>query len=277
MKQPYKSYFLSYSSSEFREAQNSLNASAKEYGNFTDIDPWNDDRLKKTAFYQENKGILDEPRGNGYWIWKPFIILEKLKEIKEGEFVVYWDVGRSNSTNKLKRDINGALRWCAKHNNGMILGVNLFYHGPNKKWTKRDCFVYMDCDHDKYRNHCQIQATFSIWQKNASSIHFIEQWLHYCKDRRIVTDDPSSCGLPDDESFRDHRHDQSVLTNLVIKENLQCFPYPFNVNQIIDKDLNELIRIIDTPYPIVFLEVMKRKLKKQLSSIKQKIMHSRNR
>jgi hypothetical protein len=32
-----------------------------------------------TEFYQEHKQILDRNKGGGYWLWKPFIILEALR------------------------------------------------------------------------------------------------------------------------------------------------------------------------------------------------------
>ncbi|WP_431216017.1 hypothetical protein ACQ86N_16030 [Puia sp. P3] len=48
--------------------------------------------IKKTPFYAENRGILDGPF-MGYWLWKPFIILEALKNAADGDIVVYADSG----------------------------------------------------------------------------------------------------------------------------------------------------------------------------------------
>ena len=41
----------------------------------------------------KNKKILDAPKGIGYWLWKPFIILETMKNISEGDVIVYSDSG----------------------------------------------------------------------------------------------------------------------------------------------------------------------------------------
>ena len=49
--------------------------------------------LHRTAFYSENKAILDLARGAGYWLWKPFIISETLKEMEEGDCLIYSDSG----------------------------------------------------------------------------------------------------------------------------------------------------------------------------------------
>ena len=33
----------------------------------------------RTNFYLDNKAILDQPRGCGYWLWKPYFIREVLR------------------------------------------------------------------------------------------------------------------------------------------------------------------------------------------------------
>src|SRR5687768_4260813 len=54
---------------------------------------WTDAAIRQTEFYEQNKVILDQPRGSGLWLWKPFIILDTLQRAKEGETVIYADVG----------------------------------------------------------------------------------------------------------------------------------------------------------------------------------------
>ena len=39
----------------------------------------------------------------------------------------------------------------------------------------------------------------------------------------MVGDGPNACGLPNRPDFVDHRHDQSVLTNLVVKHDVKPF------------------------------------------------------
>src|ERR1700743_2779924 len=78
---------------KFHHAQTVLNVSAPA-GGITDIVAWDRRKLEETAFYLENKGILHCRRGDGYWLWKPYIILEALKSADPDDVVVYWDAGR---------------------------------------------------------------------------------------------------------------------------------------------------------------------------------------
>lgn len=250
-----KSYFLTFASGEFIGSQKILVESAEIAGGFTEIVPWTREKLQQTAFYKSHQDILDHQRGAGYWLWKPYIILDQLQKIEDGDFVVYWDCGKPARPNRFTHSIEPLLCWCQKHHDGIIPGVLVPWHGPNKKWTKRDCFVYMDCDTDVFRNHPQIQATFSIWQKNAQSVHFVRQWLEYALDPRIITDNENCCGLENDKAFVDHRHDQSILTNLAIKEGLSPLKYPLRIERVVNRNLNNLIRVIQDPLPLNYLRV----------------------
>jgi hypothetical protein len=91
------------------------------------------------------------------------------------------------------------------------------YGNRNATWTKKDCFVYMDCNNESYWNIPQLEAGVSYWLANAKSKEILEEWLHYCKDYRILTDSENTSGLENDQHFIDHRHDQSILTNIKTK------------------------------------------------------------
>ncbi|WP_220475142.1 hypothetical protein [Paracoccus sp. JM45] len=59
------------------------------------------------------------------------------------------------------------------------------------------------------------------------SFEFLEQSLEYCKDPRILTDQPDETGKPY-EVFRDHRHDQSVGSILAHKTGAHYFDFSEN-------------------------------------------------
>ena len=199
-------------------AQQSLVASAAAAG-VDRVISWQRPALTATSFYQQHREILDRKRGGGFWLWKPYIILQALKSASDDDVIVYWDVGRVRP-NILTRSVKPLVGWCRDHN-GIFPGVPTFPHG---RWTKRDCFHLMGCDSDEFWNARQIQATFSLWSGRAA-VEFVSQWMQWCCDRRCLTDDPNECGLPNLPGFREHRHDQSVLTNLCIKQKL---PVPYS-------------------------------------------------
>jgi hypothetical protein len=98
------------------------------------------------------------------------------------------------------------------------------YSFPVRIWTKRDCFVYMDCDEERYWNTPCVEAGLSYWRKGDFSDKILAEWDKYCKDRRVISDDPNTWGRPNLPEFRDHRHDQSILTNLKEKHNIHTMP-----------------------------------------------------
>jgi protein O-GlcNAc transferase len=228
-----------------RRAQSILAESAP-VGGIDQVVGWDRQQLEATQFYLENRAILDQPRGGGYWLWKPYIILEALKSAKEDDIVVYWDVGKFKP-NQFTRDIVPLVRWCRDHN-GLLPGVPIL---PQGTWTKRDCFHFMGCDSAEYWNAKQIQATFSFWSGKAA-IEFVSEWLRWCKDARCLTDDPNQCGLPNLQGFKEHRHDQSILTNLCVKNQIatpaspSIFPSYWTKNINLWADLLESRHITDS-------------------------------
>ena len=114
------------------------------------------------------------------------------------------------------------------------LFVNRGYkHG---EWTKRDCFILMDCDTPKFHDHIQLEAGVLALRKNQFNIDLLNEWIKYMGNENILTDIPNICGLPNLPNFKDHRHDQSILTNLIIKNNLKSYKFPdfvikYNYNQ----------------------------------------------
>src|SRR5687768_7868990 len=125
-----------YNDSRFR-----LNASAKKFG-IENINSYDFDDLKATTFYRKHKKILDLPKGRGYWLWKPFIILETMKDLSEGDIVIYSDSGIEfiDSPDPL-------IKICSEKEDILLFANGNF---TNSLWTKRCCFILMDCDDKKY-------------------------------------------------------------------------------------------------------------------------------
>ena len=220
-------YARNLGSCPFEQNQQKLNESALHVG-FDKIFAWNREKLLDKGFSQ----YLDASAGDGYWSWKPFIILKALQE-NPHDIIVYWDVGQNNG-NTFKRFPQRLITWCLTHG-GMLAGVSIPGYGRNARWTHRDCFFYMECDSEIYWNSPQVQATFSIWH-GKNCLPFLEKWIEFCNDPRVCTLCSNyECGLPNFPDFVEHRCDQSVLTNLCIKNNIE----PLSVNASGDvKDMN---------------------------------------
>ena len=214
----------------YANRQEHLHWSAARFGNIQEQHAWNHDALKQTAFYEKHKTVLDSERGVGFWLWKPYLMLKILKEIPENDFLFYHDVGRAIRRNpnvgyQFDRPIDPLVDW-AKQNNGMFPGIYIPIYGASRKWTKRDCFVLTGSDHPTYWDQPQVQAGINVWQNTSQVRDFIAEWLQYCEDPRILTDQENQCGKPNLSEFQDHRHDQSVLTILLRKHGIVAYGEP---------------------------------------------------
>jgi len=200
-----------YSNLKYQKEQNNLleyAAGTKLFDSFfTGTEYW----LKNSEFYIENKKILDLERGAGYWLWKPYLILEAMKTIRDGDIVFYIDCG-----DMFLKTITSYTTPILEKECCLLLGGGFL----QKDWTKRDCFYYMSCDSKDYLDVIQLEAGVQFWKKTSKSIQVLEEQIKFCKDHRILTDASNECGLPNYMGFKDHRHDQSVLTNLFVKYQL---------------------------------------------------------
>lgn len=203
--------FITYSDLNYKTQQNKLQNHVKNMNIFSTIQSYSDEWLKSTGFYKNNKEILDSKRGAGYWLWKPYIILESFKQINEGDVVFYLDCG-----DFFRKEIVDYTKPILEKESCLLLGGSYL----QKHWTKRDCFQLMNCDISKFTDVKQLEAGVQFWKKQEKSILILEEQINWCKDYRILTDSANECGLPNYPEFQDHRHDQSVLTNLFVKYQL---------------------------------------------------------
>ena len=195
--------------------------------------------LFRSEFYKKNKNILDQTRGAGYWIWKPYFILKTMQSLNEGDICLYLDSGMV-----VIRNIDILFDLCVK-NDGILLfeNRNANYDGEiwkNYMWTKYDCFKLMDCVDEKYIYGSQVDAAFQLYAKTNKSIDFLNEYLKFCENENIVTDQPNITG-DNFEGFIDHRHDQSVLSLLAIKYNILLENCPSHWgNHLIDRKFKNL-------------------------------------
>jgi len=160
--------------------------------------------------YQDEKKHI---RGNGWWRWKPKIILDALMGLGEDEALIYFD----------SRDVHTQAHFdFAKEyltDNPLLLRKD--YH-PHIRYTKGDCYALMDCMRFFNEEPIQLEAGFIGLRKTDFTLAFMKEWSKWLDVDKVVNDDPSE--YPNHSSFIDHRHDQSVLTNLALIHDLPMVP-----------------------------------------------------
>ena len=201
----------------FENSRFRLNESARKFG-ITDIRSYDFDELKSTAFYRDNREIFELPKGIGYWLWKPYIIMETMKTLSDGDIVIYSDCGI-----EIENKLETLISVCSEVQPVLLFGNGNF---TNSKWTKRDCFILMDCDNELFWKGAHCDAAFSLFKKNGMVLQFLSEWLEYARDKRILTDLKNTCGKNNLPDFTEHRWDQSILSLLAQKYRVPFYRMP---------------------------------------------------
>jgi hypothetical protein len=212
-----RTVLVNLSNKLFENSRLRLNESARKWG-ISEIRSYDFEDIRSTPFYNSNREILDQSAGLGYWLWKPYIIRATLETLSEGDVLVYCDSGI-----EIIRPPDPLLSICREQQPVVLFGNG---NHLNSMWTKRDCFVLMDCDSELYWRALQCDAGCCLFRKTDVALQFVEEWERYACDKRILTDISNTCGKPNLPDFVAHRHDQSILSLLVQRYKMPLFRMP---------------------------------------------------
>jgi hypothetical protein len=84
-------------------------------------------------------------------------------------------------------------------------------------WCKADVMKAINC----WDSGSQVQASVIFIRNTAKAREFVDEWLTWCTVSGMIDDSPSKC--LNHPEFREHRHDQAVLTTLAYREKLTPF------------------------------------------------------
>ena len=169
-------------------------------------------------FAARNRHILEQPRGNGYWLWKPYFISRVLSTLCTGDYLFYCDAGA-----QFIAPIDPLLEVMRRDELDLMAFQLPLVEGD---WTKRDAFVLLDCDRPEFIESPQRLASFHLWRKSARAQAIVDEWLMFAQDERLSTDLPNQCGLPNHAGYREHRHDQSLFSLLTKRHGLPAYRNP---------------------------------------------------
>jgi len=213
-------HLVTFGTPKFYHRQILLGLSARLNNVVATVTEWSPKKLLLEGFSDVVREVRLNERGSGYWSWKPFIIQKKLNEVPDGDIVFYCDVGRRYPFTLLDQPITPYLQWMDARGQECLPGVENTWDGPVGVWIKREALVFTGMDRTEVYDSTIIQAGFSFWRAGVKSREFIRKWMDLCSRRELISDDPSSSGLIELAQFREHRHDQALLTLLCLKEGL---------------------------------------------------------
>ena len=183
---------------------------------------WNENDLDGEFRDKMKDHLIPGSRGYGYWCWKPQIVLQLLREMKDGDVLLYADAGchlNPKGVSRLWEYFNLALEHGivafqsrsldeARRND---LSQHFFTDG---EWSKGDLLDHFGVrDDEKITRTGQLGGTVFLVRKDNCAICFFEKFRDVFEAHFELCDDsPSqSSNLSD---FRENRHDQSVFSIL---------------------------------------------------------------
>lgn len=158
-------------------------------------------------FIERGGDVLQKQRGAGYWMWKPFVILQAFEDDPDADWILYSDVAsRPRIANREELIAQG-------QDADIVIGS---LHYLEKQFTKRQLFEHFNKTPELFGNACcQIAATVILLRRSDAVIEFVKEWLRLAQldHGRLICDDPTRAN--EVAEFVDHRHDQSILSMLV--------------------------------------------------------------
>lgn len=154
---------------------------------------------------------LQARRGRGYWFWKPALLdlLLRRGAIRDGEIIVYADA-----------DASDLVEYAAQMAlDRTVAPWDVIVHSQSRcefQYTKSDLFDAFgvgQCD-AHYGLTEQPKADVILLRVNNRTRQVLRHWEHLASDFHLISDEPSraTAETPD---FREHRHDQSILSMLL--------------------------------------------------------------
>lgn len=231
-------HLITYATENMSKAADLCMKSAANNG-FYDCIWYNEDDISR-SFWEMNSDIFSEgARGaNCYWLFKPYVIYDRLLSLPDGEILCYSDSGVEfiNSVNHIIEKMD----------------EDIFFFGNNWNhvdWCKADVLNIINKNGENVENKKQVQASVIFFKVNDNTRRFVKEWLVCCQMPDFIDDTPSK--MPNYPTFQEHRHDQSILTCLQIKYGYKLHYWPASYsNGAFTYDKIE--QYSNDNYPIIF-------------------------
>lgn len=204
---------VTFASQEYRQSADILRDSAWRHG-VNGVMLRTPEQFALSNIYRENQALFSQPRGCGYWAWKPLAILSAMSY--DDDVLIYADAG--------VEFIGNVQEIISRMDQDIFLFGNNWEHAH---WCKAD--VMAELGPWGWFGK-QVQASVIFFRVTDYTRHFVGEWLDWClfEGGRLIDDSPSR--TPNHPEFREHRHDQAILTTMAYRDGLKLHWWPASYN-----------------------------------------------
>lgn len=202
-----KTHFITYGDDKYRAQRKFLKQTAIDSNFFDEVKIFSPAAIDP-IFAKRFKTILEQSKGGGYWIWKPYLIKKILDTLPEDDILIYADAGCLINKSGKKR-FHDYLTLLKATDTGTIA-----FELPHKEneYTKQEVFDYFNTT-TEIINSNQLIATVIMLRKCQHATQLIDKWYDTLYENLSLFTDQKDAALQQ-KSFIDHRHDQSIFSVL---------------------------------------------------------------
>jgi len=213
-----KIHFLTFGgpSDNYHHAVKRIHNQAIEFNIFSNIYAYTEkDLMEDTEFFNKHSNfILNNPRGYGCWIWKPYLIKKTLEKMEMDDILLFLDSGcelNVNGKDRMQYFIN-----LVKEKK--IIGTSC--GSTDYNYTKMDLIKYLNMDTNiELLKKSHFQSGCVLMKKCDIIVNLFNEAYEIASNNYNFLDDSPSIEK-NYAGFIEHRHDQSILSLLVKKYNL---------------------------------------------------------
>jgi hypothetical protein len=199
-----KVHLITYGDNHYNKTKHRLVQEAKRTKWFSTITAYDQDNMDDD-YKEEFKEVLNQQRGSGYWIWKSYFILKRLKEIDEGDILIYLDAGCTIHRMADKR----FYEYIRMLDTKCMIAFQM--HHVEKHYTTKEIFEYFNVlEREDITETGQHLGGIRIMKNNQETRSIMQlEYDTYKANKLLVTDHYNSTQEP---YFVDNRHEQSVFS-----------------------------------------------------------------
>jgi len=186
---------------------------AKNTGHFYSMEKYDSWRLKKIATEPQMNFIKSHKHGGGFWLWKPIIILDFLRNNQDVDAIFYMDAGcEINMTHESLKELEKIVDIIQTQD-----AVVYEMEHTEKKWSKKSLTDFLESPMNILESG-QLLGGLHLMRREFATT-FCEEWLDVMQreDHKYLIGDLEIEHL----YMKAHRHDQSIFSLLMkTKENI---------------------------------------------------------
>ena len=208
-------HLINFADERFKTVQHISSKRAIEIGGVDKVWEFSPEDISED-FKQENSNIFSNKRGYGLWLWKPYFINKLLNTLTDGDVLIYSDAGVS-----FIRNVQPLIDVLDKTRDGVLFfGLPLL----DVEWTKGETFS--EANYTPSESDIQVDGSFFIIKVCDKARLIITEWLEISKNEVALSPKRFNPNIKNYPKFQSHREDQSTLSIVLHKNNIELYRDP---------------------------------------------------